>query len=181
VLLSPCRSLFDFDLWYHLISSSLSNWISPTFKQCFISNSCGKSIVISAFLSNCSSLPIISFFSFLYDLFIFFTHPLRYRCRALILFCHFSNEVEPLFFHCHTSATFSWKPSLNNHANSNLNVHLFDYDGTSVSSNMGVSSEIPLGKLCTVTLENFSSHFVLTKILSSFSYVDICKLLAHVN
>jgi hypothetical protein len=33
VLLSPCKNSADFDLWYHLISSSLSNWISLTFKQ----------------------------------------------------------------------------------------------------------------------------------------------------
>jgi hypothetical protein len=44
-----------------------------------------------------------------------------------------------------------------------------------------VWSEIPLGSAITVTCENLTSHSVLTRILSSFSKVGVCKLLAQVN
>jgi hypothetical protein len=167
--MSPCRSLFDFDLWYHLISSPLNNSISRAFKQCLTSILCGDNIVLSAFLSNCSNLLMISFFSFLYALFIFFAHPLIYLHNVLILFYHISIEVEPFVSRCHTSVTFSWKPSLNNHASSNLKVHVFGCDGNLVSNNSEVWSEIPLGSVRTITFGNLSSHSVLTRILSSFS------------
>jgi hypothetical protein len=64
MLLLPFRRLSAFNLWYHFISSSLSNWISLAFKQCFESTSCGSNIVVSAFLSNYSILVITSYFYF---------------------------------------------------------------------------------------------------------------------
>jgi hypothetical protein len=45
----------------------------------------------------------------------------------------------------------------------------------------GMWSEIPLASACTVTLGNFSSHSVVAKILSSFLYVGVCKLLTQVQ
>jgi hypothetical protein len=138
VLLSPCRRLFTFDLWYHLISSSLNNCISLIFKQCLTSNSHGESIVILAFLSSYSIFCKISSFSFLYDPFIFLAHLLRYLRKDLILFCQISIELEPFTSHCHTSITFSWNPSLNNHTSSNLKLFAFGCDGSPVSNNNGV-------------------------------------------
>jgi hypothetical protein len=138
VLLSPCRILFAFDHWYHLTSSSLNSCMSLIFKPCLTSNSCGDSIVISDFLSSCSILFKMSFFSFLYVPFIFFAHPRRYLRNDLILFCHISIEVEPCDSRCHTSITFSWKSSLNNHASSNMKLFTFGCDEIPVSSNKGV-------------------------------------------
>jgi hypothetical protein len=107
--------------------------------------------------------------------------PLRYLCKDLILFCEISIDVFPLDSRCHTSITFSWKPSFNNHASSNLKPFAFGCDGVPVSSNSGVWSEMPLGSALTVTCGNLTSQFVLTRILSSFSKVGICKLLTQVN
>jgi hypothetical protein len=137
--------------------------------------------VSSAFLSNCSSLFMISFFSFLYNPFVFFAHPRRYLLKYLILFCQISIEVDPFVSCCHTSLTFSWRPSLNSHASLNLNPLAFGCDGVPVSSKSGAWSEIPLESALTITCGYLSSHSTLTKILSSFSKVGVCRLLAQVN
>jgi hypothetical protein len=59
-------------------------------------------------------------------------------------------------------------------------MYAFCCDGALVSSNKGVWLEIPLASVSTVTLGNFSSHSIVAKILSSFSYVGVCKLVAQV-
>jgi hypothetical protein len=70
--------------------------------------------------------------------FFFVAYPLRYLRKDLILFYQISIEVVPLDSRCHTSITFSWKPSLNNHASSNLKPFDFGSDDVLVSSNSGV-------------------------------------------
>jgi hypothetical protein len=77
-------------------------------------------------------------FLFLIQSIYVFAHPLRYLHNDLILFYHLSKEFDPFVSRCQTSTTFSWKQSLNNHANSNLNVHLFGCDGDPMSSSRGV-------------------------------------------
>jgi hypothetical protein len=145
VLLSPFRRLSAFDLWYHFISSSLSNWISLAFKQCFKSTSCGSNTVVSAFLSNCSILVIASYFSFLEVPLAFLAHPLKYFLRFLILFCHF-----PCLWHlCSLFAILVLPPHktslFKSQLSSNLNMFaLFCFGGCSESSIKGEWSEISL-------------------------------------
>jgi hypothetical protein len=124
---------------------------------------------------------MISFFSFLYNPFVFFAHPQRYLLKALILFCQISIEVDPFVSRCHTSLTFSWKPSINIYASSNLNPLAFGCDDVPISSKNGAWSEIPLESALTITCGYLSSHSTLSKILSSFSKVGVRRLLTQVN
>jgi hypothetical protein len=111
-LLSPCKSLSDFDLWYHFIPSSHSNWSSLVFKQCFKSTSHGDNIVVSVFNSNCSIFLCNLLFSFLYARFIFLAHPLKDLHNDLILFCHLSIGVVPFASLCHIAVTTLLEKSL---------------------------------------------------------------------
>jgi hypothetical protein len=121
------------------------------------------------FLSNRSILDVISCFSLLYAPFILFAHPLKYLLNDVILFCHTSVEVEPLYSLCYSSVTISSKPSLNNLLSSNLNIGVVRCDGAPMSSNNGVWSYIDLLRVCAITVGYFNSHSVLISTLYQVS------------
>jgi hypothetical protein len=118
---SPSNKCLAFDIWYHLSSSSLNNWLKRMCNHCFKSASYTDNKPASVFLSNMSSLSSNSFFSFLFVPLTFFAHPLICYLNLLIFDCHcfiLSSSSATL---SHISFTISPKSSCSSKPNSNLN------------------------------------------------------------
>jgi hypothetical protein len=106
--------------------------------------------------------------------------PLRYWRNFRIFACHLSIGVLPSISVDYLCFTIFEKPSRKSHPNSNLNIGGFDCIVLSLEfSNNEVWSDISLDMAITIVVGYFSSHSILTKILSNFSKVEVCRELAH--